>query len=76
MIRLRGETVVLDKAETAMLAKEMIARRLSDPEEWADWELVPMLDEDGHSRLIDAIHDATADAMADDRGLEIWKAVQ
>lgn len=77
MIRIRQEVVVLDHAETALLAKEMIARRLCDPEEWADWELVPMLDEDGHVRLIDAIVDATADAMADDPdALDVWKAVQ
>lgn len=69
--------LILGDDEMALLAQEMIARRLSDPEEWADWELVPMLSEDGHERLIKAIYAATNEAMADDLvALEVWSAVQ
>jgi hypothetical protein len=77
MIRSNSGAVVLDKHETRLLAQEMAARRLSDPEEWAAWELVPSLDEDGHVQLIEAIREVTAIQLDDDPGaLTLWEAVQ
>lgn len=72
-----GHCVILDDRQTRLLAQEMIARRLCDPEEWACWELVPLLDEEGHERLIEAIGNATADLLADDaEALGVWGSVQ
>lgn len=49
--------VRLDPEETQMLAYQLCVQRLADPGDWCEWEDVPMLDEQGHVLLCDAIED-------------------
>lgn len=51
------DAVRLDPEETQMLAYQLCVQRLADPWDWCLWEDVPMLDEQGHVLLCDAIED-------------------
>lgn len=49
--------VYLTIEETRMLAYKLCVERLANAEDWCEWEDVPMLDEQGHVLLCDAIED-------------------
>lgn len=54
-------SIILGPGELAVLATLLIADRLSDPGEWASWDMVPGLDEDCHHALLGVIEAAWRD---------------
>lgn len=48
--------IVLTEEETIALAMRLAVRNLNDTH-WLDWEDVPLLDEDGFGRIVDAVAD-------------------
>lgn len=75
----------LTSSERNALARELVLQRLDHPDEWINWEQVPLLSEDSHRLVVERVSDicrrlsdhyATIDALHDVDGAELLRRVQ